>query len=205
MKVYGHPMSTCTRKVLATLAEKGHEAEFVLVDLAKGENKQPAHLARHPFGVVPAFEDDGFKLIESRAIIRYLDERLPGPSLTPKDIKDRARMEQYISIEQSYFSSGVLKIFLNLVFGKMAGREPDMAAVEQGKSEVARTLDIVEKDLGKREFLSGSTFSLADIDWLPYVQYLFPPGTGSLVTDRPNFNAWWKRTSTRSSWAKVSA
>lgn len=205
MKVYGHPMSTCTRKVLATLAEKGHEAEFVLVDLTKGEHKQPAHLARQPFGVVPAFEDDGFTLYESRAIIRYLDERLPGQSLTPKDIKERARMEQFISIEQSYFSSGVLKIFMNLVFGKMMGREPDMAVVEQGKTEVARALDIVEKDLGNREFLAGSSFSLADIDWLPYVQYLFPPGTGSLVTERPHFNAWWKRTSTRSSWAKVSA
>ena len=33
MKLYGHPMSTCTRKVMTTLAEKGHEAEFVLVDI----------------------------------------------------------------------------------------------------------------------------------------------------------------------------
>jgi glutathione S-transferase len=205
MKVYGHPMSTCVRKVLTTLHEKGHEAEFVLVDLMKGEHKQPAHLARQPFGVVPAIEDDGFVLYESRAIIRYLDERLAGPALTPKDIKDRARMEQFISIEQSYFSGGVMKIFMNLAFKPMMGQEPDMAVVEQGKVEVARTLDIVEKDLGKREYLAGSTFSLADIDWMPYVQYLFPVKAGNLVTERPLFNAWWKRVSERPSWVKVSA
>jgi glutathione S-transferase len=203
MKVYGHPMSTCVRKVLTTLDEKGHEAEFVLVDLMKGEHKQPAHLARQPFGVVPAIEDDGFWLYESRAIIRYLDERLPGPSLTPKDIKDRARMEQYISIEQSYFSPGALAIFRNLVLAKMMGREPDMSAVEKGKSEVSKTFDIVEKELAGREFLSGSAFTLADVCWMPYVQYLFPSGAGSMVTERPHLGAWWQRVSTRPSWVKV--
>src|SRR3954451_8131968 len=102
MKVYGHPMSTCTRKVLTTLAEKGHEAEFVMVDIMKGEHKLPAHIARQPFGVIPAIDDDGFVLYESRAIMRYLDEKLSGPRLAPPEPKDRAVMEQWISIEQSY-------------------------------------------------------------------------------------------------------
>ena len=54
MKVFGHPMSTCTRKVLTVLAEKGQKFDFVLVDLSKGEHKQAEHLDRQPFGVVPA-------------------------------------------------------------------------------------------------------------------------------------------------------
>jgi glutathione S-transferase len=204
MKVYGHPASTCVRKVLITLAEKGHEAEFVLVDIMKGEHKQPPYLARHPFGVIPALEDDdGFQLYESRAIIRYLDERLPGTSLTPKDIKDHARMEQLISIEQSYFSGGAFKIFWNLMFKKMMGQEPDTAVVEQGKAEVTRTLDIVEKDLANREFLAGNAFTLADITWMPYVAYVFGSGEGGLVTARPNFARWWERVSARPSWKKV--
>jgi glutathione S-transferase len=205
MKVYGHPMSTCTRKVLTTLAEKGHEAEFVMVDIMKGEQKQPDYLARQPFGVVPVIEDDGFTLYESRAIIRYLDERLSGPALTPKDLKDRARMEQFISMEQSYFSAPALKVIWNLLFKKMMGQEPDMAAVTQGKSDVTRTLDIVEKELASREFLAASAFTLADIAWMPYAQYLVASGEGALLTDRPNVAAWWKRVSGRSSWVKVAA
>src|SRR5271169_2565324 len=110
MKLYGHPMSTCTRKVLTTLAEKGHEADFVIVDLMKGEHKQEAHVARQPFGRVPALDDGGFWLYESRAIVRYLDEKLAGPKLTPADIQDRASMEQWISVEYSYFSPAAMKI-----------------------------------------------------------------------------------------------
>src|SRR4051795_9201851 len=81
MKVYGHPISTCTRKVLATLAEKGAAFEFVVVDLFKGEHKAAEHLARQPFGQVPVLEHDDFRMYESRAIIRYLDEVLPGKKL----------------------------------------------------------------------------------------------------------------------------
>jgi glutathione S-transferase len=203
MKVYGHPMSTCTRKVLATLAEKGHEAEFVMVDIMKGEHKVPSYLAKQPFGVIPVLEDDGFSLYESRAIIRYLDERLEGPALTPKDLKDRGRMEQYISIEQSYFSPAAMKVIWNLLFKKMMGQEPDMAVVTQGKTEVAKTFDIAEKDLATREYLGGSALSLADIVWAPYMQYLVASGEGALITERPHVSAWWKRVSCRSSWVKV--
>jgi glutathione S-transferase len=196
-------MSTCTRKVLTTLAEKGHEAEFVLLDFAKGEHKQPAHLARQPFGVMPAFEDDGFMLYESRAIIRYLNDKLPGASLVPSDIQARARMEQFISVEQSYFSPGAMKIVMQVMFGKMMGKEPDMEVVKKGEDEVNRVFDVVDKTLASQPYLAGDTFSLADICWMPYVQYLFPSGAGSLVTERSNVGAWWQRASTRPSWVKV--
>jgi glutathione S-transferase len=52
--------------------------EIVLVDLGKGEHKQPAHLAIQPFGKVPVLEDiDGTKIFESRAIMRYLVKKYP--------------------------------------------------------------------------------------------------------------------------------
>jgi glutathione S-transferase len=92
MKLHGHPLSSCTRKVLLTAAEKDARIDLVPVDLFTGEHKQPAHLARHPFGVVPVLDDAGFVLYESRAIVRYLDARLAGPPLVPADLRDRARI-----------------------------------------------------------------------------------------------------------------
>src|SRR4051812_8670664 len=83
MKIYGHPMSTCTRKVLTTLVEKSHEPELVVVDFATGEHKKPAHMSRQPFGQIPTLEDGGFTLYESRAMMRYIDETKSGPKLTP--------------------------------------------------------------------------------------------------------------------------
>lgn len=203
MKIYGHPGSTCTRKVLTTLAEKGQEAEMVLVDLMKGEQKAPAHLVRQPFGVIPAIEDDGFSLYESAAIIRYLDEKLPGTSLQPKDLKERARMNQFMSIEQFYLAPPAIRIAKQMLVGRMTGKEPDMAIVEAAKVEAATALDVADKTLARQEYLAGGSFSLADISWMPYVQYIIQSGVEALITDRPNLAAWWQRVSARPSWKKI--
>ncbi len=78
IKLYGMAMSTCTRRVRCVLEEMGLLYEIVLVDLGKGEHKQPAHLAIQPFGQVPVLEDiDGTKIFESRAIMRYLLKKYP--------------------------------------------------------------------------------------------------------------------------------
>ncbi|WP_437274453.1 glutathione binding-like protein [Sorangium sp. So ce375] len=205
MKIYGHPMSTCTRKVLTVLAEKGHEAQFVFVDLAKGAHKQPDHLARHPFGVIPVLEDEDFTLYESRAIIRYLDHKLPGIALTPTELRARAQMDQWLSVEQSYFATPAVKIFFQRVFLPMQGKEGDASIFEAAKAEVVRTLDVVEKALAGQEYLAGSSYSLADISWMPYLQCLVVSKVGELITDRPNVAAWWKRISARPAWVKVSS
>ncbi|WP_438009358.1 glutathione S-transferase N-terminal domain-containing protein [Sorangium sp. So ce321] len=203
MKIYGNPMSTCTQKALIVLAEKGHDAQLVTVDLMKGEQKQPEHLARHPFGVVPVLDDDGFILFESRAIMRYLDQSLSGLSLTPGDPKGRGLMEQWISAEQSYFSPHVLKIMYQCIFGPMRGTPPDQAIVDQAKSDIKKAFGVADTTLAKQEYFVGSGFSLADVTWMPYMQYLFIAGVGDIVAEHQHVNAWWKRASARPSWVKV--
>jgi len=115
MKIFGHPMSTCTRKVLMTLAETSTAHEFVLVDFAKGEHKQSPHLARQPFGQVPALQDGDFDLYESRAMCRYINDKVGGP-LVPRELRDRARMEQWISVETSNFTAPVMKFVFHHIF-----------------------------------------------------------------------------------------
>jgi glutathione S-transferase len=204
MKLYGDPGSVCTRKVLAVLAEKGHDAEFILVSVKGGEHKKPEHLVRQPFGVVPALEDDGFLMYESRAIMRYLDQKLPGPALTPTNLQDRTRMDQWMSVEQSYFSGPAMKAILQML-GKFAGREPDMNLVEQGKAGVAKPLDVMAKHLEANDYLAGKQFTLADISWAPYVQRFMDFGIGDVITERPAVAAWWQRVSSRPAWNKAIA
>lgn len=203
MKVYGHPASTCTRKVLCLLAEKGVSAEFVMVDIMKGAQKGADHLARHPFGVVPVLEDDdGFVLYESRAILRYLDAKLGGASLTPKDLKDHGRMEQWISVEQSYFSPPAMKAILEVFFAPMKGTTPDADVIAKGKADAAKALDVMERELVGKEFLAGD-FSLAEITFAPYLQYLFDTKAGDIIAERPNVSAWAARILERPSWKKA--
>src|SRR5688500_17258141 len=104
MKLYGHAWSINTRKTLMTLDEDEHEAELVLVMRPKGEHKSTEHLARHPFGKVPVLDDDGFVLYETRAINRYIDRKLGGTALEPRDPQAAARVDQWINVADSYFA-----------------------------------------------------------------------------------------------------
>jgi glutathione S-transferase len=202
MKVYGHPASTCTRKVLCTLAEKSAPFEFITVDITKGEHRGPEHLARQPFGVVPALDDNGYALYESRAIVRYLDAALPGVSLSPADPKARGLMEQWISVEHSYFSPHAMKAVLNIWHASMQGKEPDRDVIAKGTSDATRALDVLDKALAGKEYLVDA-FSLADIMYAPYLQYLQDMHIDAIVTERANVLAWWKRISARPSWQKA--
>ncbi len=202
MKLFGHPASTCTRKVLFVLNEKQAQFDYVIVDITKGEQKSLEHLERHPFGVVPALNDDGFGLYESRAIIRYLDAKLAGASLTPNDLKARAEMEQWMSVEQSYFSPPAMKAIMNIWYASMAGNQPDPEVVAAGVAGAAKALDVVEKSLGDRHYLVGE-FSLADVCYAPYLQYLQDMGLGAVISDRPKVAAWWNRIQGRPAWQKA--
>ena len=201
MKLYGHPLSTCTRKVRFALAEKGAEAELVVIDLAAGEHRAPAHLARHPFGRIPVLDDDGFVLYESRAILKYLDERLSGPVLTPATPRERARMEQWLSVDASYVAPHVSALVRERILAPAAGRAPDRAAIDAAIGGLRDGLGAIDRAL-TGAWLAGP-FSLADISLAPYVDALDHLGAAAALADRPRLAAWWERLTARPAWAAL--
>lgn len=203
MKIYGHPWSTNTRKCLMTLAEKGHEAELVLVMVPKGEHKRPDHLALHPFGKVPALDDDGFVLYETRAINQYLDRKLGGPKLTPTTPRELALVDQWTNVSDAYFIPHVGPLLVEAVFRKYLGGDQNVRAIESGREGILPALDAADRWLGSHPYFAGNTFSLADIHWMPYVEYLLQIGEGAPVSQRKNLDAWWERVSGRATWQRV--
>lgn len=201
MKLYGHPISTCTRKVLATLAEKGEKPEFIVVDLSKGEHKQPPHLARQPFGQIPAIDDDGFELYESRAIIRYIDETRPQNPLTPKDARGRAVMEQWISIETSNVTPHIMGIVWEQLFKKMMfNAEGDAEKVAKSREALLGPLRIMDEHLAKSPYVAGETYTLADLGFQPYFEYLLVTPSADVIDGYPHVKAWWEKIRARPSW-----
>jgi glutathione S-transferase len=203
MKVYGHPWSINTRKVLLTLAEKGHEAELVLVMLPKGEHRLAPHLARHPFGKVPTLEDAGFVLYETAPINRYLERTLPGPALVPADPKGAARVDQWIGVADAYFIVHAQQLVVEQLFRRYLGGERNQAAIDAARAGIGTALDAADRVLCSSAFFAGASLSLADIHWLPYFEYLTRIGDAGLLDGRPHLRAWWERVSARSSWQKV--
>jgi glutathione S-transferase len=201
MKVYGHPLSSCTRKVLATLAEKGIEAAFVKVDLFLGEHKAAAHMARQPFGVVPVLDDDGFVLYESRAILRYLEARFPEPALVPRAAREVARMDQWLSVDQSYVAPHTRALAIERIVKKREGLAADAPAERAAEGALGAALAVYDEALrGGPTYLVGETFTLADLSLAPYVASLSLVGAEHLLTGLPHLRSWWGRVRERPSW-----
>lgn len=198
MKIFGHPMSTCTRKVLTTLAETGVDHEFVLLDFANGELKRAPYIELQPFGQMPALDDDGFTLYESRAMCRYINEKAGG-ALIPADPQSRARMEQWISIETSNFSGHAMKFIYHHVFQ----RPQEASVLEAAGVGLDRALAVMDRRLGEAEFLAGDAFSVADISFMPYIEYLMMSPARERIAAHAAVAAWWTRISSRPSWQKA--
>jgi maleylpyruvate isomerase len=85
--------SSTSIRLRAALNLKGLSYDQIAHNLRKGEHRDAAYLAIHPQGLVPALVlQDGAILTQSLAIIEYLDEVYPSPSLLPKSALDRARV-----------------------------------------------------------------------------------------------------------------
>lgn len=204
MKLYGHPLSTCTRKVLMTAAEKDAPIELVAIDLFAGAHKQPPHLARHPFGVIPVLDDDGFVLYESRAIVRYLDARLPGASLVPAAPRARARMDQWLSVDQSYVAPQLRALVGQRIVRAHQGLAPDLAVTGEAERALGEAFRAIDRALGADRYLAGEAFSLADISLAPYVAGLTSVAAAHLLDDLRHVGRWWDDVRVRPAWVRAS-
>ncbi len=193
--LYGHPLSTCTRKVLMTLAETKTEFQLELVDFAKMEHKQEANLARQPFGRIPSIADGDFRLFESRAIARYINDKAKG-ALVPADLHGRAVMEQWISIETSEFAGHAMKFIYEHVFKRPQTPE----VLDTATKALNVTLGVMDARLARAPYLAGDTFSIADIGFMPYTEYVMGTPARALFEPHPHVMAWWKKISERPTW-----
>jgi len=128
--VFGAAYSVYVRAVRLVLHEKGVAYDLVPIDVFASSGVPPEHLARHPFGRIPAFEHDGFTLYESGAIARYIDAAFDGPPLQPAEPRAQARMNQALSVLDGYcYRTLVWDIFVERVRAPATGRAPDEARI----------------------------------------------------------------------------
>ncbi|MDH3444029.1 MAG: glutathione S-transferase family protein [Deltaproteobacteria bacterium] len=168
IKLYSYGPSSHSRKVRAALLEKGLEFSRVNIDLSKKEHKGPEYLKIHPFGQVPALDDEGFILYDSTIINEYLEEEYPYPPLMPKDSEGRARARMMEDLRDNHFNPAAGQ--LNRELRKPDG-ERDQKVIDQARAKIAECFDRLEKELQGREYLAGE-FSLADIAFYPNIDTL---------------------------------
>jgi len=127
--------------------------------LEQGDQDRPEYRALQPFGQVPIFDEDGFVLFETGAIVLYIGER--SDVLLPKEARARARATQWLiaalnSIEPFIMNVAAIDLFYaNEEWAKL--RRP--GAVEF----VQRRLSALSKSLGDKPYLDGDRFTAGDL------------------------------------------
>jgi glutathione S-transferase len=186
--VHSHPGSPFGRAVMATLEEKG--APFRLARLAP---KSPEHLALHPFGRIPIFDHDGFRLYETQAILRYLDRVLPTPALTPADPRRAARMDQVMNINDWYLFQGCGNVILfhRVVGPRVMGTTPDEDAIKAAMPRAHTVFDELARLLGTQPYFAGDAISLADLMIAPAMAFfILTPEWSVLGAPHANLVTW---------------
>jgi glutathione S-transferase len=189
------------RVVRMFLAEKGISLPVQAVDLAAGENRESAHLARNPHGQMPTLElDDGAYVSETVAICEYVEETHPTPPLigiTPEQRAEARMWRQRVDlnicqhIANGYRFSEGLKRF-----------ETRIVCVPEGapglKKIAIDRLRWLDGQMAGKTFICGERFTMADIVlfcWLDFADKVKQPW------DRGNASiaAWFERVGARES------
>jgi len=200
--LFGASCGVYVRIVRLALAEKGVAYRLVERDGSAPELLAPEPVSQHrAFGHIPAFEHDGFRLYETGAITRYIDEGFAGPALQPSSPRGRARMHQIISLLDNYaYQTLVWDIFVERVRAAFEGRKPDQARIAAALPLAETCLDELVEIMADGPYLAGERISLADLHAAPMMIYAHMATEGAaLMRARPTLETWLARIGRRSS------
>jgi glutathione S-transferase len=197
MKLYMVPLAPNPTKVMLYIAERAElgtemTIEQIVVNTVKGRHKEPEHLARNPFGTVPTLElDDGSYLVESLAIIEYLEDKFPEAALLEGSAETRGKardVERIIDLR----IAGPMGAYGHAKNSPL-GRPPDPERAAQMEANLQTPLDYLEDLLSDgRPLMLGERVSIADctlqasLQFLRYVE-------ADLFGERPLLRAWDRR------------
>lgn len=161
------------------------------------------YLKLNPFCRVPTLVHDQFVLYETSAIVRYLDEKFPGPSLQPDDVGDRARMTQIISIIDSYgYWPLVRQVFAHGFWQAQCGLDGNVDELQRGLQAAPRVLNALSDLAGDGAYLTGTSLSLGDLYLLPMLAYFNLCGqVAELVSRHRGLSSWLTLMASRESYA----
>lgn len=191
LQFYYSPRSPVARRVWLTLLEKNIEFEPVLLSL-DGEQFQPEFLAINPFNHIPVVVDDGFRVVESLAILDYLETKYPTPALLPTEAKALAtvRMVQMVIANELFFK------VMSLVYESEGS--PQLA---QAKQHVYKVLEFLTELLGDSPYFGSEQLTLVDIFAGSAIPLL--PKLGVSLSNYPKLDDWFRRLMERDAWRKT--
>jgi len=166
MKLYMHPVSMTCRPVMLFLAENKVDCDQQVVDLMTGEHYKEAYTSINPNRLVPLLDDDGFRLTESSAILKYLADKIGSPAY-PKDLKARAKVNEMMDwLNTNFYRDWGYGLAYPQLFPhhKRRSDEAHEGAIEWGKKNAQTWLQILNDHwIGpNNQYLCGDQITIAD-------------------------------------------
>lgn len=191
LKFYYNPLSPNVRRVWLGLLEKEIPFETVLVKL-DGDQLQPEFLEINPFHHIPVVVDDGFRLVESLAILDYLEAKYPIPALLPtvSEALAKVRMVQMVTANE-LFPRVISLIYEN----------EDSPQLAQAKQEIDKVLQFFTELLGNSPYFGSEQLTLGDIVAGAAMPLL--PKLGINLSNYPKIDEWRERLMQREAWRKT--
>ncbi len=182
-------------RVRWALEEAGQPYDVRLVSFQ--QMKQPAHLALHPFGQIPTYEEGGLALFESGAIILHLAQRHPG--LLPIEADARARAIAWMFAALNTVEPPIVEFGMSKLFERdkpwFAERQPML------EDRVRTRLGQLSSRLGDADWLDGA-FSAGDLLMVTVLRRLDGHG---MVEEFPNLAAYVARGEARPAYQRAFA
>lgn len=202
MKIFETKTAPNPRRVRMFMSEKGllDKAEFVEIDLQKGENLTPEYAARNPMKKVPVLElDDGTCISETMAICRYFEEAYPDtPSLLGDTPLEKAHVEQWLRWIEFSLSMPTGMCFQHTTGYFKDRMNPIKEWGEECRTMVEKFLHFLDKQLDGKQYICCDRFTAADINAFTSVAF------GRVVDirikpEQTNLQAWYDRIKQRPS------
>lgn len=164
MKIFGDSRSGNCYKIELLCAELDIDFEWQEVDILAGETRTPEFLAMNANGRIPLLAlSDGRYLPESNAILSYLAD---GHAFAGEDRFHRAEVLSWLFFEQySHEPYIATSRFIIQYLGNPPDRQADLRAKRAGGIQA---LDVMDKALAGADFITGATFTIADIALFAY-------------------------------------
>jgi glutathione S-transferase len=172
--------------------------EFVVIDLARGEQKSPRFLALNPNGKVPVLEDGDMRLWEADAIACHLARRFQ-PELWPD--AQIVELVRWLSWNARHFTrAGSELYFEHVIKGKYLKQEPSARAIESGMADFRACAEVLAAHLQGRKFVLGERLTLADLvlaTALPWTEAAHLP-----LDDWPVLRSWYSAIESLDGWRR---
>ncbi len=193
LKLYHSPTSPNSRRVWIALLEKGLQFELVEVEL-DGDQFQAEFLELNPFHHIPILVDDGFSVVESLAILDYLEAKYPTPALIPIDVKAIATIRMVAMVTVNELMAAVAPLLP--IFVGLPVRDPEK--IELALQKISIVLTFFERLLSDNLYFGGEYLSLAEVVAGTVIPQL--PSLGISLSDYPRLNTWSERLMERAAW-----